>query len=58
MIKLIWFWFLGKTLKLDIGYSTGKYIVSQITVDCKYEGNSSIVVELIEKNSLKIRNIL
>jgi hypothetical protein len=53
MIKLIWFWLLGKTLKLDIvGYSTGKYIVSQITVNCKYEGNNSIVIELIEKNSL------
>jgi hypothetical protein len=44
---------LGKTLKLDIGYTTGEYIINKITVDSKFNGDNNIVVELIEKYSLR-----
>jgi hypothetical protein len=56
MIKLIWFWLLGKTLKLYIGYAMGEFIVSQITVESKFNGGKNIVISLEEKDSFKIKS--
>jgi hypothetical protein len=56
MVKLIWFWLLGKTLKINIGYIMGNFVINQIKVESKFNGENNITIDLVEKNNYK--NIL
>jgi len=49
MIKLIWFWLLGKTLKINIGYIMGNFVVTEIRVESRFQGKNRILISLEEK---------
>lgn len=55
MIQLFLSWLLGKTLKLDLNYCMGKFIVTQIMVEMGYRDSCKVIIELEEKEKFKLK---